>query len=56
MKLPGTARLISDLPGATRSGFLVPPVPTTPLEEKLATWSSPVATVLLVSVAPTAIT
>ncbi len=53
MKEPGTARLISDLPGATRSGFLVPPVPTTPEEEKLATASSAVATVFLVSVAPT---
>ena len=56
MKLPGTARLMMDLPGATRSGFLVPPVPTTPLEEKLATASSLVERVLLVSVAPTAMT
>jgi hypothetical protein len=42
-----------DLPGAIRSGFLVPPVLTTPLEEKLATSSSVMAVVFLVSVAPT---
>jgi hypothetical protein len=56
MKLPGTSRLMIDLPGATRSGFLVPPLPTTRLEEKLATASSPVATVFWLSVAPTLMT
>ena len=56
MNEPGTARLMIDLPGAARSGFLIPPVPATPLEEKLATRSSAPDRVFMVSVAPTAMT
>jgi hypothetical protein len=37
MNDPGTARLMTERPGATMSGFLVPPAPPTPLEEMLAT-------------------
>ena len=53
---PGTRRLATDRPGASRSGFLLPVAPGTPLEENVASASSATMVVPLGSEAPTLIT